>query len=153
MSGAVQAIYVAARAGEEPRAITVASLEAGRGVVGDRYYDQAGTFSEKLKDSHDWEVTLIEREEIDRFTAAGARLNGPGSLRRNIVTTGIRLNELVGNRFRVGKAVLEGMRLCEPCAYLGGLVGPEVVKAMVHRAGLRARIIVGAQIQPGDEVG
>jgi MOSC domain-containing protein YiiM len=127
-------------------------LQAGGGLVGDRYHAQGGTFSEKLKDSGDWEVTLIEQEEVERFNLSEGRKLGPGSFRRNIVTTGVRLNELVGSQFRVGVTVLAGMRLCEPCAHLGKLLGPEVVKAMAHRAGLRARIVAGGEIRPGDEV-
>ncbi len=75
-----------------------------------------------------------------------------GSFRRNIVTSGIRLNDLVGRRFKVGAALLEGMRLCEPCAHLGKLIGPAVVKGMVHKAGLRARIIHGSLIRVGDDI-
>ena len=152
MGGSVIAIYSGAGAGAELMPLEVARLEAGHGVVGDRYYDRVGTFSEKLKPSQDWEVTLIEKEEIDRFNAAAGKALGPGRFRRNIVTTGVRLNELVGRRFNVGAAVLEGIRLCEPCAHLGTLIGPEVVKGMVHRAGLRARIVTGAEVRPGDSI-
>jgi MOSC domain-containing protein YiiM len=41
------------------------------------------------------------------------------------------------------------MRLCEPCAYLGSLIGPEVIKAMAHKAGISARIHVGGEVRPG----
>src|SRR5690606_11780308 len=103
-----------------------------------------------LKAKDDWQATLIEREEVDRFNNSFHTTFGPGHFRRNIVTTGVRLNDLVGQRFTVGAAVLEGIRLCEPCAYLGSMLGPEVVKAMVHKAGLRVRILVGATVKPGD---
>jgi MOSC domain-containing protein YiiM len=48
--------------------------------------------------------------------------------------------------------VLEGVRLCEPCALLGKLLGPEVVKGTVHKAGIRARILTSATIRPGDQI-
>ena len=152
MSGSIVTICIAGEAGTALVEESSATLEAGRGVVGDRYYQQAGTFSQKLKDSSDWEVTLIEQEEIDRFNAARGFALGPGSFRRNIVTSEVRLNELVGRQFRVGDAVLEGVRLCEPCAYLAKLLDPGIVQAMAHRAGLRARIISGAVIRAGDPV-
>jgi MOSC domain-containing protein YiiM len=145
-------IYSSVKGGAVLRALPRAVLEAGRGLVGDRYYLQAGTFSAKLKDGHDWELTLIEKEEIDRFNTDHGKSLEPGNFRRNIVTVGVRLNDLVGKRFQVGGAVLEGMRLCEPCAYLAGLVGPEVVQAMAHKAGLRARIHVGAEVSPGQTI-
>ncbi len=152
MAGSVAAIYVTPEAGAELRPVGAAVLQAGCGLVGDRYYKHAGTFSEKLKGTQDWEVTLIEQEEVERFNTSEGKNLAPGSFRRNIVTVGVRLNQLVGSRFQVGSAVLEGMRLCEPCAYLGTLLGPAVIRATAHRAGLRARIIMGGEIKPGDEV-
>ena len=139
-------------AGAPLRSVTEASLESGKGLVGDRYYGHGGTFSEKLKHSDDWELTLIESEEIQSFNEAQGLSLPAGRFRRNIVTSGVRLNDLVGRRFKVGFAILEGIRLCEPCAHLGKLIGPAVVKGMVHRAGLRARIVKGANVRVGDEV-
>jgi MOSC domain-containing protein YiiM len=152
MSGKVVAIVTTSKAGAPLQPVTAASLESGKGLVGDRYYAHGGSFSEKLKDSDDWEITLIESEEIQRFNESQGLSLSPASFRRNIVTSGIRLNELVGRRFRVGSAVLEGIRLCEPCAHLGKLIGPAVVKGMVHRAGLRARIITGSIVRVGEDV-
>jgi len=152
MSGKVVAIVTTSVAGAPLQPVTAASLESGKGLVGDRYYAHGGSFSEKLKDSDDWEITLIESEEIQRFNESQGLSLSPASFRRNIVTSGIRLNELVGRRFRVGSAVLEGIRLCEPCAHLGKLIGPAVVKGMVHRAGLRARIITGSIVRVGEDV-
>lgn len=144
---------MAPEAGEPLVPIETAALEAGKGLVGDRYFRRVGTFSEKLKENNDWEVTLIESEEIECYNAAHDDTLSAGAFRRNIITTDVRLNELTGHRFYVGKAMLEGLRLCEPCAYLGSLLGPDVVKAMAHKAGLRARIITGASIRPGDAIG
>lgn len=152
MIAAVSEIYVAPTAGAELHSVPDAVLETGRGIVGDRYHLQTGTFSEKLKDKGDWQATLIELEEIQRFNASFHANLGAGQFRRNIVTTGVRLNELVGARFHVGEAVLEGIRLCEPCAYLGQLLGPDVIRGMAHRAGLRVRILAGATVKPGDSI-
>lgn len=152
MKGTIVAIYIASEAGAIQQEVQSAALVAGRGIVGDRYERRAGTFSEKLQSGQDWEVTLIEQEEIQRFNGTRDKALAPGLFRRNVVTAGIRLNDLVGRRFRVGGAMLEGMRLCEPCAYLAGLLGPEILRAMAHKAGLRARILEGAVIHPGEEV-
>jgi hypothetical protein len=48
--------------------------------------------------------------------------------------------------------VLKGLRLCEPCAHLARLASPKVLPGLVHRAGLRAQILVGALIRPGDAI-
>jgi MOSC domain-containing protein YiiM len=148
----VVAIVTTSEAGAPLRSVTQASLEAGRGLVGDRYYAHGGTFSDQLKDSADWEITLIESEEIQRFNESQGLSLPPASFRRNIITSGVRLNDLVGRRFKVGSAVLEGMHLCEPCAHLGKLIGPTVVKGMAHRAGLRARIVTGCIVRIGDDI-
>jgi MOSC domain-containing protein YiiM len=148
----VVAIVTTSEAGAALHGVSEASLESGKGLVGDRYYKKGGTFSEKLKGSDDWELTLIESEEIQRFNESQGLSLSPASFRRNIVTSGVRLNDLVGRRFVVGSAVLEGIRLCEPCAHLGKLIGQAVVAGMVHRAGLRARIVTGSIVQVGDKV-
>ena len=70
-----------------------------------------------------------------------------------MITSGTRLNDLAGLRFRVGQAVIEGIRLCEPCAYLDSLLEPGIVTAMAHKAGICARIIAGGEIRPGDRIG
>ena len=76
-----------------------ASLEAGKGLVGDRYYRETGTFSDKLKGKRDSEITLIESEEVDRFSREQGLTFEPGDFRRNIVTRDVRLQDLIGHRF------------------------------------------------------
>lgn len=132
--------------------IEAASLERGKGLVGDRYSRGKGSFSKKLRASQDWELTLIESEEIERFNMISNTAFVPGDFRRNLVTRGIRLNELVGRQFTVGPAVLEGIRLCEPCAYLTKFIGTASVKTMAHRAGLRARVVTSGVVRPGDAI-
>jgi MOSC domain-containing protein YiiM len=152
MTAHVVEIYTAATAGAAMRAIPEATLEAGRGLLGDRYYAGQGTFSERLDGKPDVEITLIAEEEVIRFNQAEGLSVGAGELRRNVVTRGIALNDLVGARFRVGTVVLEGIRLCEPCAHLAKLVSPRVLPSLVHRAGLRARIVSGGVVRPGDPI-
>lgn len=152
MSASVAGIYIASSAASPLQSVGQANLEAGRGLVGDRYYAGTGTFSEKLKGKPDSEVTLIEQEEIERFNSVAKSSWSDGEFRRNIVTSGARLNELVGRQFSVGGTLLEGIRLCEPCSHLARLMSPAVVGAMVHRSGLRARIISGGPIRRGDRI-
>jgi len=154
MGGKITAIYLAPEAGAPMQAVSLAELESGRGIKGDRYHVQGGTFSEKLlaKGQGDWEATLIETEAIDAFNKSVGLNIGYGNFRRNIVTQGVKLNALVGQRFRVGKVVLEGIRLCEPCTHLASLVSKSVLPALVGHGGLRARIVEGGSVSPGDSV-
>jgi MOSC domain-containing protein YiiM len=117
---------------------------AGRGLVGDRYYSRSGTWSD-YPDQTGMHLTLIEAEVLKAVGLSGAEA------RRNVVTRGIRLNELVGDRFRIGAVVCAGIRLCEPCTHLSQLTGIPV-EALVHRGGLRADILSDGEIAVGDLV-
>lgn len=153
MNAKVEAIFVASAAGATPRSVASAELVAGQGIRGDRYFEGKGTFSKSLKDLPDRELTLIEREEIERFNGASGHRYDDGAFRRNIVVSGIRLNELVDKTFQVGDVTVRGIRLCEPCKYLGGCLVPEVETAMAGKAGLRAQILASGTVALGDPVG
>jgi len=145
-------IYIANAGASIPEKIEVAELIAGRGVVGDRYYSETGTFSEKLAGLPDKELTLIESEEIDLFNKQFDFSFTYGDFRRNIVTAGIKLNDLEGQEFMLGKVRLRGIRLCEPCAHLANLLVPEIMPSLVHKTGLRAQIISSGSVSVGDTI-
>jgi MOSC domain-containing protein YiiM len=149
-TGTVEAIHLAPAGSEPMRSVERVRAIAGVGLEGDRYARGIGHWSANLKvDRH---VTLIEAEEIEALAAGSGIDLAPGETRRNVTTRGIRLNELVGRRFRIGPVECEGTRLCEPCQYLTDLVGKPVLAPLVHRAGLRARILGEGEIAVGDEV-
>jgi MOSC domain-containing protein YiiM len=95
---------------------------------------------------------LIEVEEVERFNALCGADRRPEDLRRNLVVREMKLNDLVGRRFAIGPVTFEGIRLCEPCSYLAGITQPEVLRELVHRAGLRAAIVHGGTVRVGDAV-
>ncbi|MEM7761021.1 MAG: MOSC domain-containing protein [Cyanobacteria bacterium P01_A01_bin.40] len=129
-----------------------AKLESGQGIVGDRYHSRLGTFSQKLAGLPDQEITLVEVEEIERLNKS-TRLNlDLGDLRRNLVTEGVCLNELVDKCFFIGDTTLQGIRLCEPCKHLESLIGEEIIPNLMHRGGLRAKIVSGGVIRVDDKV-
>jgi MOSC domain-containing protein YiiM len=72
--------------------------------------------------------------------------------RRQVVVRGVRLNELVGKRFRVGDVECLGVRLCEPCLHLQQMTRPGIIKDLIHRGGLNADILTDGQISVGDPV-
>ena len=131
---------------------TVSSIRAvpGKGLECDRYFLELGTYSDRPGPRR--EVTLIEIEALE----AASRDYGipllPCESRRNIVTRGVYLNHLVDREFRVGEAVLKGLRLCEPCSHLESLTHKGVLSSLVHRGGLRAQVIREGTIQMGDPV-
>ena len=108
-------------------------LEAGKGIFGDRYYNQEGTFSNKGEIEPDRDVTLIEIEKIDALNKEYNLDITAEDLRRNIVVSNCDLNSLVDKEFQIGEVVLKGLRLCEPCKYLSDkLNNEEVLSQMIH---------------------
>jgi 8-oxo-dGTP pyrophosphatase MutT (NUDIX family)/MOSC domain-containing protein YiiM len=149
-SGAVETIHVAAAAGEPAREVELVRANAGVGLEGDRYALGRGHYSSDLRVSRD--LTLVEAEVIEDVARNHGTQLAPGETRRNVTTRGIRLNELVGHRFWVGEVLCEGTRLCEPCQYLTELTGKPLLRALVHRGGLRADIVRGGLIRRGDRL-
>ena len=129
------------------------AAHAGRGLEGDRYFDDRGTFSNAHGRGHD--LTLIEAEVLDALTFAGERLR-PEEARRNVVTRGVDLTALVGRRFRIGEVECFGQRLCEPCAHLERLTGqagkPGTLRALIHKGGLRVDLLSDGEIRVGAAV-
>lgn len=123
----------------------------GRGLEGDRYFLNQGTFSPHPQ-KPDFELTLIQQEHIDAFAQATGLPFTAASARRNIVTVGVDLNDLVGKNFFVGPVEVRGIRLCEPCNYLAKITHREVLAGLVHKGGLRAQILSTGVIQKGDPI-
>jgi MOSC domain-containing protein YiiM len=125
------------------------SVEAltDEGLAGDRYAEA------KNRRSPDYQVTLMELENIEAFTQATGLPLTPEMPRRNIITRGIRLNGLCGKPFRVGHARFEGLALCEPCNLFAERTHRDVLKFFVGKGGLRARILSGGVIRVGDSIG
>jgi len=141
--GEVAAILTAADAETPLTRVDTATAVAGRGLEGDRYHDGRGTFSGV---GRGYQLTLVEAEALDAVDLPWEQA------RRNVVTRGIALNALVGSRFAIGDVECIGRRLCEPCAHLEKLSRPGLMRPLVHRAGLRADILVGGAIAVGDRV-
>jgi MOSC domain-containing protein YiiM len=76
----------------------------------------------------------------------------PVETRRNLLTSGVALNDLVGKEFQIGAVRLKGVRLAEPCNHLERLTQPGVLKGLVHRAGLRADILDEGVLRVGDAI-
>ena len=121
----------------------------GRGLEGDRYLHGTGTFA-KHPQQPDYEVTLIENEAIESFAQTSGLPFTANLARRNLVTRGVALNDLVGVEFQVGAVRMRGIRLCEPCNHLAKTTWPQVLRGLVHRGGLRAQILSEGFIHIGD---
>ena len=149
MAGVVEQIAISPVETVLPEPVESVELLPDQGPRGDRHF---AAEPDPARREEGYDLTLIEAEALEAFTAeTGIPLSHEES-RRNVLTRGIRLNDLVGKRFRVGAVECEGVQLCEPCNHLQGLTRDGVLWGMVHRAGLNANVITGGTIATGDEV-
>jgi MOSC domain-containing protein YiiM len=146
MAGRIEQIAITPAPEALPQPVGSVEVLPRQGPVGDRKFAPAPV-ERKGKD-----LTLIEAEALEALESeTGIELSHQES-RRNLLTRGVRLNELVGRRFRVGEVECVGVTLNEPCAHLESLTQPGVLKGLVHRGGLRADVVRGGTISVGDEV-
>ena len=149
-NGSVHSIHITAVAGEPTVSVEEVRAVEGKGLEGDRYFSGEGSWSSTPGSGR--QVTLIELETIEALDRDYEMKIEPGQARRNIVTSGVALNHLVGREFNVGEVRLRGMRLNEPCNHLASLTDEKVKQGLVHRGGLRADIVSGGVIRVGDEI-
>ncbi len=146
----IDGIFVSPAPGEAMQPRTEVHAYAGQGLEGDRFRQLEGW------DTGDGrQMTLVARESLVDIEAETGIVIPAGKSRRNIITDGLQLNELVGRRFSLGDVVCEGVEVCQPCAKMGEVLNEDkakVVKALVHRSGLRARILSGGTIHTGDTI-
>jgi MOSC domain-containing protein YiiM len=141
--GSIEAIFISAQRGGMPYPVESVRAVAGKGLEGNRYFDTGRPHQE---------LTLIEAEQLERVAAEDGLDIDAAATGRNLLTRGVDLNALVGKRFRVGAIECRGVELCEPCTTLEARTVPGALKALVHRAGLNAEILVDGELRPGDEI-
>ena len=116
---------------------------ANKGVVGDRHFNN-------YNDPY-CQLSLIEAENIDEYNLKFG-LNIPYlDFRRNIITKGIKLNDLVGKKLSIGNVEVEGIDLCRPCRHLTEMLDQEnILKEFLRKGGLRCQILSSSKIKVGD---
>jgi MOSC domain-containing protein YiiM len=146
--GKLIGIRVASEAKGDMREVDNIEALAGQGLAGDRYAELKGAFQRgRIEPSQ--EVTLIESEAIEAAARDYQLEINHATTRRNLLTSGVPLNHLVGVEFTVGDVVLRGVELCEPCGYLEKLTCAGIEDALRHRGGLRAQVVTGGLIDSG----
>ncbi len=121
------------------------NLLAGKGIIGDRYFDENNEDRNQL--------TLIEKENIDYYNEKFNLKIPYIDFRRNIITKGIKLNDLIGKKLIIGKIELKGIDLCRPCKSLQKNLGQDnIIKEFLRKGGLRCEILTSANIKVDDEI-
>ena len=118
---------------------------ANQGVIGDRHFKE-------FNDPYN-QLSLIESENIDDYNIKYG-LNIPYlDFRRNIVTKGIQLNNLVGKKILVCNVEVEGIDLCRPCRHLTEVLEQDnILKEFLRRGGLRCQVLSSSSIKVGDKI-
>ena len=118
---------------------------ADKGIIGDRHFNE-------YNDPY-CQLSLIESENIDYYNTKYG-LNIPYTdFRRNVITKGINLNNLIGKKLQIGNVKVEGVDLCRPCKHLTEMLNQEnILKEFLRRGGLRCQILSSSSISIGDEI-
>ena len=118
---------------------------ANQGIVGDRHFKE-------FNDPYN-QLSLIESENIDNYNIKYGLKIPYIDFRRNIITKGIQLNDLVGKKFKIGKVELEGIDLCRPCRHLCEILDQDnIIKEFLRSGGLRCQILSSSLIEVGNKI-
>ena len=141
--GQVVEIGIANIKGNQIQNVNKVEALKGKGLQNDRKFSE--------NNQKERQITLIEIENINYFNNISKTNISPLDFRRNIITENIRLNDLVGKEFFVGKVKLKAHDLCKPCKYLQDkLKQNNFIKEFLHKGGLRCEILISGNINVGD---
>ena len=131
--------------GDKAHKVEFVEAIKGKGLLNNRH------FREKLGEIY--QITLIEIENINYYNKISGTQIPAIDFRRNIITTGIKLNELVHKKFYIGEVKVKAHNLCRPCKYLQeSLKQNNIIKEFLHKGGLRCEILSSGKIYIGDQI-
>ncbi len=153
MAAKVEEIYIGAEMGKPLHAVDEVIVLEGVGIEGDRYAAKQGTFTKETEEGDAGKhVTLIEAEAIEAALEEFGEDFREGRSRRNLVTRGVKLNDLINHRLQIGEVILKGERHCHPCGHLSKLTATDAKKSLKMRGGLRTTVLKGGVIRVGDRI-
>ena len=148
-AGKVVSLFIVDRRSEPMKKVEQLSALAGQGIEGDRYLLGTGTYSKKPQPGR--QITLIKSEILESLKDKFNITIRPEESRRNVLTEGIEINDLVGTEFFVGTVRLRAHRLTEPCKYLENLLDqPGLYKELWGNGGISCEILTDGVINVGD---
>jgi MOSC domain-containing protein YiiM len=98
------------------------------------------------------QLTLIEAEALEEVGRLLGSSVPSGASRRQVVVRGVSLNELLGQRIRIGGAHLFVETPCDPCKRMEETIGTGARQALERRGGVRCFVLAGGEIGVGDAV-
>ena len=138
-------IGISKKNGEKINDINEIEVLSGKGITGDRHFHD-------LND-HKGQITLIEKENIDYYNNKYKTEISYIDFRRNIVTEGIELNNLIKKEIEIGTIKILPYQLCRPCLHLEQMLNSkDIIKEFLRRGGLRCEVLVSGKIKIGDKI-
>jgi MOSC domain-containing protein YiiM len=98
------------------------------------------------------QLTLVEAEALTAVEQCLDVSITAGASRRQIVVQGVKLNELIGQRLRVGNLQLFVEAPCDPCSRMEETIGVGARSALEGRGGVRCFVLAGGELRVGDSV-
>ena len=136
---------IAANNNQPIKEVNSIEVLANKGIVGDRHFHDSNDPYNQL--------SLIESENIDEYNIKYGLEIPYIDFRRNIVTQGIQLNDLIGKKLKVGNVELKGIELCRPCRHLTDMLDQKnILKEFMRKGGLRCQILSSSEITIGDKI-
>mgnify|MGYP005999764129 CR=1 FL=1 len=118
---------------------------ANQGIIGDRHF--------KSDNDPYCQLSLIESENIDYYNLKFGLNIRYVDFRRNIITKGLKLNNLVGQKIKIGKVEVKGIDLCRPCKHLTEMLNQKnILKEFLKKGGLRCEILSSSIVKVGDDI-
>lgn len=141
----IEAINITNKSDQETFYVNQAYLEKNKGIVNDRYYEN---FKNKKE-----QVTLIDIEEINLFNKLVGQDIDYKDFRRNIIVSGFKICEMVGQKIKINNSILKIHEICQPCNYLQKkLNSPNLIKRLLNKSGVRAEILSSGYIGVGSKI-
>ena len=141
----VSNICITSESGQEMEVKQSVEVLANKGILKDRYFNEIN--------AKDKQITLIESENVEYINKSIGTNFLDIDFRRNIITKGISLNQLVGKKIKVGQVTMKVHRLCDPCKYLQDLLKQKnLVKTLLNKGGIRCELLTDGKISINDNI-
>ena len=123
-----------------------------KGLKGDRYYYQKGTFNKPQLDQSVRDITIIPYESLQECNdRLGTNLEFK-DLRRNLVIKEFDYDTLKDKIFKIGTASFKIVRTAPACKYLSKLLDADMMTGLKYIGGYRAVVVESGVVNVGDEV-
>lgn len=140
--GEVVSIHIVSQRKGAAEAVERATVQTNYGLEGDW----------RSRWNRNGQLTLIEAEVLEEVERLLGTPIPSGASRRQVVVRGIKLNDILGQRLRLGAVRVFVETPCDPCSRMEETIGGGARKALEGRGGVRCFVLAGGELRVGDAV-